>query len=126
MTDRPMTEGERVRILQWAQRFADDCAAPGSTPPLHASGDAMLDVCLALLSTSAAVRGMREKGLELIQALNTHDIGASLHGQAYTDVVGAKNLLSAALSGIEGEDEQARSPSALSAPASTVSKDTTK
>ncbi len=31
--------------------------------------------------------------LDLIGALNTHEIGRDLHGQAYTDVVGAKNLL---------------------------------
>lgn len=42
-------------------------------------------------------RGIVDKGLELIQALNKHDIGAILHGQAYTDVVGAKNLLAVAI-----------------------------
>ncbi len=104
MTARPMTEVERVRILQWAQRFADDCAAPGSTPPLHASGDAMLDVCLALLSTSAAVRGMRE-ALEKI-AGHYGNVGSTYREQAHL----MRETARAALSGIEGEDEQARSP----------------
>ena len=43
-----------------------------------------------------AVR-MQELALGLVQALNTHSVGAVLNGQAYTDVVGAKNLLASAL-----------------------------
>lgn len=40
---------------------------------------------------------VRELALRLVQALNVHSVGAGLNGQAYTDVVGAKNLLARAL-----------------------------
>lgn len=56
---RPMSEEERSRVLRWAQMFVRDCEQR-EAPPLHTSGDATLDLCRALLSTSSAERGMRE------------------------------------------------------------------
>ena len=67
-----LSEEARTRTLEWARRFAADCAAPGSTPPLHVSGDAMLDVCRALLSSSAAASGVvgaLEKALQSMKAM---------------------------------------------------------
>ena len=55
-----MTTQEETETVKWAKRFVADCAERDGCPPLHVSGDAMLDVCRALLSSSKAERELRE------------------------------------------------------------------
>lgn len=96
----------------------------------------------ALLSTSASLRGMREAltdaAAHLAGAASAYRRHAARHrsqGRAVADALfstraddfdRAARRASAALSGIEPGDELARSASHRSAPASTLSKDTTK
>jgi len=69
-------------------------------------------------STSAAVRGMREA----LESIRYHSENQDISHLTFR--IKARECVDAALSGIEGEDEQARSPSALSAPISTDTKGT--
>lgn len=85
---------------------------------------------VALLSTSAAVRGMREalEGVVLAMEIQEGRQSGELHLPAHAFIDTWKRALSnarAVLSGIETEQDQARSPSALSAPISTDTKGTT-
>jgi len=126
MTARPITEGERVEGLQRCLWFVINVA------PKYADGAwAELEpLARALLSTSAAVRGMRE-ALEKAEAIvvghaesqeaifrdlddktSKDALLFAAQGRAYRRI--AKRI--AALSGIETGDEQARP--AASAPAS--------
>ncbi len=114
MTARPMTEGEREEALELARWISDK-------PDAHAGIISERGVSLlarALLSTSAAVRGMRE-ALECIAAAYQDQ---DITHRAFRTIAGVAAV--EALSGIEGEDEQAR-PSG-SAPISTDTKGTTK
>jgi len=57
----PKQKGEREEaLLKWAAGFVADVESRGGIPPLHVSGDAMHDICRALLSSSAAEAEMRE------------------------------------------------------------------
>lgn len=57
--DAPKTEREEA-LEKWAMAFVADVEARGGIPPLHVSGDAMHDICRALLSSSRAEGEMRE------------------------------------------------------------------
>lgn len=81
--------------LEAAARIYGDAQDPARAP--EALPNDPIRVARALLSASSAERGIAEKGMELIRAINKHDIGKDLRGQAYTDIVGAKNLLADAI-----------------------------
>ena len=129
MTDRPMTEGlepcpfckgETGALMKankawrvWCLRPAEVCGYIGPDKPTEADAIAHHNQS----STSAAVRGMREAlewyGEQARLCRLIHSEGdAGRHALAHD---GGKRALSV-LSGIETEQAQARSPSALSAP----------
>jgi len=127
------------RIVAWddSGRLADDEWL------VERNETAIIAICRALLSTSSAVRGMRE-ALEKEEkahgeTISERDSLEAFIAELYHDATGSECIWSnnfgllevrdaiiAALSLIEGEDEQARSPSALSASISTDTKGTTK
>lgn len=113
MTARPMTDEELAGIIKWAAHFVEPYEDADTPPPLRVSGDAMLDVCRALLSTSASVRGMRE-------ALYA-DIGCR-HRQC--DSPNACNSFASclsALSGIETGEEKEQATRADDGPTAPIS-----
>jgi len=93
---------------------------------------AIIAICRALLSTSSAVRGMREAA----QALNdevdrmwndVHRFNPPSWESHQKAICKAQQNLYAALSLVEGEDKQAtRGEDAATAPTTTDTKDTTK
>jgi len=139
MTARPMTEEERRE--RKAIEAAEHIIAIGGTGLMPKERDRTLLVARALLSTSAAVRGMRE-ALEKEEkahgeTISERDSLEAFIAELYHDATGSECIWSnnfgllevrdaiiAALSLIEGEDEQAR-PSG-SASISTDTKGTTK
>jgi len=69
-------KGEREEaLLKWAAAFVADVEARGGIPPLHVSGDAMNDICRALLSSSAAEGEMREALESLVDAIRSGEDG---------------------------------------------------
>ena len=121
MTSRPMTEVLREASLEDAQSSWMDPA------PRWAERSRLLsEAADEIERLSAAVRGMREalRGFVEIFA-DGEEHGGEAHDDE-CDICLAIQKALAALSLIEGEDEQARSPSALSAPISTDTKGTTK
>lgn len=130
---RPMSEAVEAarRIVAWddAGRLADDEWL------VERNESAIIAIARALLSTSAAVRGMREAAQNVIEHAQTSVTDHEGQQHAMEDDRGealylvqfeAIEQLRAALSGIEpGEDEQARGQG-RSAPISTDTKGTTK
>jgi len=86
---------------------------------------AIIAICRALLSTSSAVRGMREALVEWGLLSLVVEIAVRNEEPAFYDqVLSAIRSTRAALSLVEGEDKQARATP--SAPTTTDTKDTTK
>lgn len=109
MTARPMSKvlAAATRIVERHDCVTADMRRQYPSMKLPAPADSVL-VARALLSTSAAVRGMRE-ALEKI--LTAQDVGDEVM------VIETATKALAALSGIEGEDEQAtRGEDAATAP----------
>jgi len=117
MTDRPMTEEERVLAEEAARRIVFH-ASTGDVDDWTYE-DAQL-VARALLSTSAAVRGMREALEKCLREMR----GSIAFTFEYEDAITAGEKALAVLSGIETEQAQARAT--RSAPISTDTKGTTK
>lgn len=118
MTDRPMPEEERAEALEAAKRITGGWQRSLSQSGYWEETDP-LTVARALLSTSAAAGGMRE-ALEACHALIRRDYSdqraAALEGHPIArDARDVWEKVCAVLSGIETEQAQARSPSALSA-----------
>jgi hypothetical protein len=110
MTARPMTEElKKARRSAEAWRYLN----PRIRSPAAQAAITLDDEIERL---SASLREMRE-ALEKIVDLDHHN-----HGPASR----SSEIARAALSGIEPDNQQARSASHRSAPASTLSKDTTK
>lgn len=103
MTARPMTEGEREEAL----RIANNIVGSGTVQHYSPSA-AEYKLADALLSTSAAERGMREALPLAVAALEEAEaILGGEYGDQHAVLCERMADLRAALSGIEGEDEQA-------------------
>lgn len=112
MTDRHMTGEERAieDAREYVARWDAAYKARGYVEPTT------IRFARALLSTSAAVRGMREALEKAEDALARAGYGRATSTETMQAARAARAARLAVLSGIETEQEQARSPSALSAP----------
>jgi hypothetical protein len=123
-----MTEEERERALRLADRIIDEAERDAQAGKMADHGfwpESSVTVARALLSTSAAVRGMRE-ALGSIKRMPGPWISGPTGTARFLAYSAVVEVIDAVLSGIETEQAQARSPSALSAPISTDTKGTTK